>query len=357
MRQIEPRVPILEVEGLLFHIVELKNSIRDGPAGIFINKGYLKETCILRTVTRNNATFRFVPIDPIPDISRTEVVASVHLYAEWTADVDDTSSLFESAIDTGLETPQVTAIVHQLLSDGFECACEFVNILRRKFLQYWLAYPTDTVAQWYGVEYYSKKREKWYSMLAGDDFSSTLIDSELNDNSQMRWRDLIIKKIDASDISEMSVAQPEAPYSFAEEMISTSLVELSKDRKRSAIMHSVIALEASAKRGLNYLLTERLKGLEQGSIIEAISREVSVVTLARIVHYHVVGKTYTTLIDWTKIKKLHNTRNTILHKEQRRLPNYEIIKESMLEIFKCVHTIENALREKKNKIGRAWGQT
>lgn len=368
MRQANRIVPILKTDGLLFHIAQLSDSIFDGPKGIFVEADQLKENPILRTTIYNNIVFRFVVVDPIfgtsPDSrARTMLaltrqvlpekegngrVVPIDLYAEWVTNIEETRLSFESAIEIGSETSQVRSIVHQLMSNGFECSCDFINILRRRFLQYWLVYPQDIVFHWYGIDYYSMDRKEWYSVLADEDFSAALIKKDWNDVSSERWPpDIMIKGIGSNDISEIQSAQPEAPYSFPEHMISASLIELSKNRIRSAILHAIIALESSAKRGLSELMTRRLEKIAQTAVLEAISQEIGVLTLSRVVYSYLIGEVDTTSIDWAKIGDLYNTRNTIVHRGQRRLPDFETTKDQVLQVFEYVRTVEEILRESK----------
>ena len=157
--------------------------------------------------------------------------------------------------------------------------------------------------------------------------------------------DILLKMIAPNDIVAINRAHPTESQTFAEEMISTALVELSEDRRRSAIIHSIIALESSAKKGLHKLISERIGGLEQASILEATSKEISIATLARVVYSQLVANTGSDSIDWSKLEKLYDVRNTIVHRGQRRLPDFDIIKDKIIEIFKYVQDSEDAMLE------------
>ena len=130
-------------------------------------------------------------------------------------------------------------------------------------------------------------------------------------------------------------------YSFADEMVSTALIELGQSRFRSAIVHAVIALESSSKRTLEKLIRANLHGFEKGGTIEAISKELSVVALARLVLSHVAGEEATQAIDWTLLQSLYDLRNTIVHKSRKRLPEFEPLKLQIIEIMKYVNNLES----------------
>lgn len=366
MHPVDLRSPLLETEGLLFHVAVLGESIPDGPLGVFISNEYVKGNPVLRTVIRNDVHFKFVAFNPgsdipanapmqtllkmtgqpLPSKSTAGRAVRINLYAEWVVNAEYTRSLLESAIGAKEDPPEVTAIAEQVLSDGFDCCCEFVDILRRKYLQSWLIYPYETF-YWAVAHYYSRGNASWYSIIPSEEFSTKFFEKNRISSKRIWPPDIVLRAIDSDNASDINNAPPEAPYSFAEEIIATSLIELSKNRIRSAILHAVIALEASAKRALGILLTERLNGFEDASILEAIAKEVSVATLARVVYHH-IAKSNEIPIDWVKIDTLYDTRNTIVHRGQRRVPNFETTKGQLLEVFNYVQSIESALRESQH---------
>jgi hypothetical protein len=263
------------------------------------------------------------------------------VYAEWKQDVEKSKNLLESAIDIGEEDPEIKLLVHKILSEGYKQSCQFIDNVRRSFLQYWLLPPQQDIAAWSYLTYFSIAREQCYTIEANDKFLPEGWERDHKYSKQIRFGDILLKMVEENDSSAINIPSPVIPQTFADEMISTALVELSHDRTRSAIIHSIIALESSAKNASRKLLKEQLKGLEQGSTLEAISRELSTVTFARVIYSQSVGGAQVSSIDWTKIDNLYNTRNTIVHRGQRRLPSYETIRDEILEVFKYIQEIEN----------------
>jgi hypothetical protein len=129
-------------------------------------------------------------------------------------------------------------------------------------------------------------------------------------------------------------------------MVSTALVELRQNRIRSAVVHAFIAYETAAKRGLEALLLGRLKGLDSGSILEAIAREVCTVTLGKVVLQHASATVEEPVLDWSKIDAIYNTRNRIVHRGQRRMPPFEEIRAQVLEVRSFVMRLQTALRNR-----------
>jgi hypothetical protein len=63
-----------------------------------------------------------------------------------------------------------------------------------------------------------------------------------------------------------------------------------------------------------------LKGLESGAILEALARELSTAMLGRVVLSNAEVSGNDPPLDWKKIDALYDTRNTIVHRGQRRMP-------------------------------------
>ncbi len=121
-------------------------------------------------------------------------------------------------------------------------------------------------------------------------------------------------------------------------------MELQQNLIRSAVIHAFIAYETAAKRGLEVLLKVRLRGLDSGSILEAITREVSTVTLGKVVLQHASSSPEEPPLDWGKIDEIYNTRNMIVHRGQRRMPLFEDIKAQVLEVRSFVMRLQASLR-------------
>ena len=230
-----------------------------------------------------------------------------------------------------------------MLADGFELTCEFINILRNNFGQYWLRLPEDLFG-WTSVLYFSKADQLWSRIDAGHDYAAKLLQRDWEATSEKCHRPFILLNIIGdSDLKALATAGPAPDQTFADEMVSSALIELRKIRIRSAIVHTVIAYEIAAKRGLEILLRGRLKGLESGSILEAISREVSTVTLGKIVLQHATEELKEYPVDWSKIDAIYNTRNMIVHRGRRRMPLFEEIKAQVIEVRGFVLRLQSAL--------------
>lgn len=346
-------------EGLLFHVATLSDGIPGCPRGIFISNDYVNKSPTLRAVELEELTIYFKAIDPTFGTGENAPIRSllaitnqvalggstrghavpIDVYAEWKQDIEETKKLLENAIEIGSESPEIKLIVHKILSEGYKQSCQFINNMKYSFLQYWLM-PPQEIGLWSFITYFSVDRNQCYGIKADDEFLPEGWERDHKYSKQIHFGDVILKMIEAGDLSTIKSSSPVIAETFADEMVSTALVELSQDRTRSAIIHAVIALESSSKNALRKLLEERLKGLEQGSTLEAISRELSTVTLARIAFSQYVGDMQVSSLDWKKIEDLYNIRNTIVHKGRRRLPSYETLRDEILEVFKYVREIE-----------------
>lgn len=360
--------PLFKTNGLLFHVATIYEGIPDGPRGIWLNQEYLQknEALTLRTVHRDNIVFNFVVVDPLLYTGENAPIRSmmpftyqsalgsnalacnvkVELYAEWNKDIEDTKALIGTAFQSKEIPSEINKLTHRLLSEGLICAREFISIMRKNFDQYWLIYPGN-IRDWNCVHYLSVEGPEWY-FISTDEAPEGWPDMRKSASGEAGHKYILPKTIDPDDIRDINGhSATEQNLSFADEMISTALVELSADRLRSSIIHADIALENIANEMLEKLISEQLTGLEEASILEAISKEVSLDKLARIVFYHSADNNKPA-IDWEAIKTLHETRNTIVHKKQRRLPPFDILQKQILEIYKYVRYMDELVRSARN---------
>lgn len=360
LREVSPHVPAIEVSGLLFHVADIKESIDGGPRGVFVESGFLTKNPDLLQFEQDGITFHFVVIDPLlgvpsnapittihkfctqdfPNENKTGIDVPVQVYAELNRDIEKTQAMLEAAIDRNDNSEEIIALCKHLLVAGYDLACRFIDCVRRKFSQYWLVYPTD-ILRWMTVRYFSKPRSAWYVINSREDFYPDNLEKTRSRNPSDGWQPHILLR----GIDEQCFLRPEEldktdRYSFSEEMTATALVELKSGRKRSAILHAVIGIESAATRGLEKMLADRLSGLETGSVLQSISKELSVPALAQMVHLH-AGSTQR--IDWNKINSLYNIRNEIVHCERKRLPDFDRMKELLLEAFNYVSIIQQSL--------------
>jgi hypothetical protein len=362
MHHVPPSVPTFDTEGLLFHIASLSDGILDGPRGIWINSEFVRKNPTLRMVKREEFTIYFIAFDPLlkaeqgsPLYALHQLIqqspmgstekgcdVSVQVYVELKENVTTIKELLENAIDSGEDPPEVKALVHKVLSMGYECTREFIDNLRRDFNQYWLTLPSGL--EWAWILYFSKDRQEWYSILAEKGFEPDNWGKDHKYSTPPRFGYILLRMVNSGDLPELAKPRTLLPQTVADEMIATALIDLSKGRTRSSILHGVIALESASKRALYHLLSKPIKEFSQTSVLDAISQEVSLPTLAQVVYIRTGGVEALPEIDWQKIRLIYNTRNTIVHRGQRRLPQFEPVKEQLLEIYKYVHGIERASR-------------
>jgi len=367
MKELQLKQSIFDTDGLLFHLAKLSDAIPDGPRGVWIDNTFAESNPILRERVRGNFRFRFFTISPLHGIAPAAPIHLIHkissqaipgtkifgnavsldLYAEALPPCDQIVSLIERARADGVDPVELTTLAQHILKDGYELSCEFINILRQDFGQYWLR-PPDDLFCWSSIRYFSKPDERWFKIDAEDGFEEKLLRRDWGSESERTHRAyVLIKTIDASDLAGLRAAEAIAEPSFADEMVATALVELHQNRIRSAIVHAVIAYEVAAKKALELLITNRLAGLESGAILEAISREVSTATLGRVVMQHATKIGTDRPVDWTLIDKLYNTRNIIVHRGMRRMPPFDDIKAQVLEIRSYVIQLQASLRRKQ----------
>ncbi len=347
MRELlELKRPTIETVGPLFHVSTLRDVIPGGPNGVILDLALLAKNPVLRARDRRNRRFSFVAFDPWQGQSRPigNFDVPLELYAEVLGDSGGLISLIDEALSKKADPADLTALVQDILQDGYELSCKFVNILRQDFRQYYLRTPTDLLG-WNLVCYYSKSHQRWYAIDAGNGFVENLLRRKWGSESEETYRQLILTRtITEKDLEGLAAAASVPEPSFADEMVYAALVELKHNRIRSAVVHAFIAYESAAKRGLETLLKGRLKGLESGAILEAITREVSTVTLGRIVLQHASPEPTGPPLDWGKIDAVYNTRNMVVHRGQRRMPPFEDVKAQVLEVWSFVMRLQAALR-------------
>jgi hypothetical protein len=151
------------------------------------------------------------------------------------------------------------------------------------------------------------------------------------------------------DLATLANAEGASEATFAEEMTSTALIELKQNRIRSAIVHAFIGFETASKRALEFILENRLQGLHSPKVLESISREVSTATLGKVVWQHVSDDNNHAVIDWGRIDAIHNTRNMIVHRGQKRMPPFEDVKLQVLEVRSFVMQLEAAIRRTRGR--------
>jgi len=347
MRETPHGLPTIESDGPLFHVATLRDVIPGGPNGVFIDRALLTKRPVLRERDRDNLRYRFVAFDPYPTSPpRLDgcLDVPIQLYAEALPPYDGLSSLINAAMSNGSDPAELTTFVENILRQGFDLSYEFINILRQDYGQYYLQTP-ESLPDWAYAYYYSKSHERWFVIHARALFEETLLRRTYNeDNEKLKKSWVLPRTIREPDLEGLAAADSASRQSFADEMIYTALVELRHHRIRSAIIHAFIAYESVAKRALEYLVENRLKGLESGAVLEAVTREVSTVTLGRIVLYHARPEVIDPPLDWRKLDALYNNRNMIVHRGRRRMPPFEEVKAQVLEVWSFVTRLQAALR-------------
>ena len=206
--------------------------------------------------------------------------------------------------------------------------------------------PPGNLFNWKWVLYFSTERRRWYQIPAGNGFEETLLGKKWTSDTEYNYRQWILRKsIGEGDLEGLASATSAPKPSFADDMISASLVDLKNNRIRSAIVHAAIAYESAAKHGLGVLLAGRLKGLKSGAILEDITKKVGTVNLGRIVLFHAHPQQIEPTLNWDKIKSAYQTRNQIVHCGRRNMPPFEEAKSQILEMWSFVLLLQSALRD------------
>jgi hypothetical protein len=264
----------------------------------------------------------------------------VVLYIDWKSDVDPARQIVEETKGKKDQSPEAEGFAEVVLTGAYEQTCRLFGMLFRDFEQYWLLPPKDPMC-WSLVFYYSEGTEDWHGIRASDDFPTRLTKVPWGEHARTRltpWEYTVLSK---DNRGKLQKDEPVRSPSFPEEMIAFAFSDLQEGRIRSSVVHASIALESTAKRGLEYLLENRLKGLEEARIIEAITREISTITLAQLVFTHLVRPVEKKPEpDWAKINTLYQTRNNFIHRNQRRFPDAANIYEQAKEVWKYVRIIE-----------------
>jgi hypothetical protein len=364
MREVPVKTRFLDVQGLQFHVATLQQAIPDGPAGIWIENNFVSKNPVLRQRTKRGVVYRFVAFHELDGIPAEAPIRLFHklrdqsmpgggpfgnsapleVYAECVDNTDKIAGLIEQAIAESKDPPELTDFVEQVLTDAYGFSCEFVNLLRQDFGQYWLRTPHGPLA-WNLILHYSKPGNKWFAIDTPEEFAPRLLGRHWNPDPQESSQPHVLLKIIApGDLKTLQAASKANEPTFAEEMIATALVELHKNRLRSAILHSFIGYESAAKRGLDVLLEQRLKGLGSAGLVDQLSREVSTVTLGRVVLEHAEAGESGPPLAWEKINALYKTRNGIVHRNQQRMPSFENLKEQILEVLAFIKRLQSALK-------------
>jgi hypothetical protein len=250
--------------------------------------------------------------------------------------------MIDQAIETRVDPPELIALGERIVTNGFDLACEFIDILRQDFDQYWLPMPETT--NWEYLAHYSALRSKWYTLVLSKELSERLEERRRGNYWYASQTHYVPKIISNTDMEALNAAELKGRWTFADEMLATAIVELHRGRVRSAILHAIIGYESASKRALEELMENKLKGLESAAIVDAITREVSTATLGRVVLFHAEEGVNNPPLDWDKIENLYNTRNQIVHRGQRRMPRYAILRDQMIEVRSFVRRVQAALR-------------
>lgn len=350
--------PAYETNNLLFQIAVIRDAIPDSPNGVWMSNELAAKNPDLRTVELNDISYKFIAISPTWNVPQSAPIHLLHritsksapgssdhgnqvpvwIYAE--CDRSEIRSLVEESLE-GADSPDLTNFAHELLLEGHRLAAEFVDILRQEFDQYWLQPPSDQF-EWSQVQYYRPEDECWYAIDADSDFVSRLLHKPPPEAPD--WGRALTRTIGQDDLRRLQEAEVMSPGSFAYEMLSEALVDLSMGRIRSSIVHSIIGYESATKTALKQLLDGPLKDLESGKVLECISKELSTLLLGRTVLEH-AHRNVTTFgaINWQKISELYNTRNQIVHCGRRRMPKLNTVREQVLEVRSFIRQIEDAI--------------
>lgn len=249
MRDLPFNKPPIEVGGLLFHVTTLMDAIPGAPLGIWIENSLAAKNPVLRERSENGVGFKFVVIDSVagtapgsparllhhitsqsmPESEAFGNYEPVELYAE-VPPVDVTVQLINEGLSSADDPERLTALAQQMLRDGYRLSCEFVNILRQDYGQYWLRPPAD-LFHWCSVRYYSKTHQRWFHIGAGEDFATALLQRKWGDESEATHRPFILLgTIGEKHLKGLGNARSACEPTFADEMVATALIELKNNR-------------------------------------------------------------------------------------------------------------------------------
>jgi hypothetical protein len=352
---------VLDCPGLIFHLAQLWfNPVDGAPLGMYVDDQTYAKGQMLRERTRNGVVYRFFvsqdstrpPQARIPPEQRirfsgmTYIAGSdvgIRLDAGVVENIESVSAMIDQAIETSVDPPELIALGESIVTNGFDLACEFIDILRQDFDQYWLQMPATT-SPWEYLAYYSAPRSKWYTLVLSKELLERLEERRRGNYWYASQPHYVPKIIGDADMGALNTAEKKGRWSFADEMLATAMVELHQGRVRSAILHAIIGYESASKRALGELMENKLKGLESAAIVDAITRQVSTATLGRVVLFHAEEGMENLPLDWDKIENLYNTRNQIVHCGQRKMPSYEILRDQVIEVRSFVRRVQAALR-------------
>lgn len=332
-------------DGHLFYIASLIEAIPDSSRGVFAEINFAASNPVIRSESTVFCTYVFAlesnyrPQDGI----KGSLDFPIAMYAFLPTD-HPIGHEIEQCRQSKEDSPSLTKFVESLLEDAFAVACRFINILRHSFDQYWLKLPSDLLS-WSAVRYCARSEGKEFAILVSDTFTSELLNLKWNSETSNTYQPKIVfTVIDEQSLDKLQSATENVQQTFADEMISVALVEIRRNRVRSAILHAMIAIESATKRALTELLDKRVKGLPTAKVLEAVSREVSTITLAKVVMSHMYCGGEPRTIDWPKLEELHRLRNCLVHVGQRKFPEFKVLRAQLVEARWFVKQIDDAIR-------------
>jgi len=334
----------VEDEGYLFRVAALPDTISGAPMGVLAHIAWAATNPVIKRVESGEFVFHFIINSPYSKPPEYDGVTyfSMTLYATVPHD-HPIGPILQTAIRDRTIPEELTQFAERLLRQGFNVACNFIDVLRHSFDQFWLCRPNNLLS-WSSITYCSRPDNKAFAMPVGDNFTSELLRQKWDAESDKTFQPkIVLKHLSQTDLEQLDHAKEATAQTFADEMVSTALVEVRLNRFRSSVLHAMIAIEAVAKRSLEMLLTTKLEGLPAAKVIDSVSREVSTLTLAKVVMNTFYPNGEPSAIDWTKLESLHTLRNQIVHCGQRKMPPYKDLRDRVLEARSFVRQMENSL--------------
>jgi hypothetical protein len=267
----------------------------------------------------------------------------VELYAIIVTNSAQIEAALEDAIAKGDNAPFVENLARRLRSSGFDAVVQFIELAQREYGQYWTQVPHPN--DWLPMLYFSHLRDAEFVMVLPDDFEP-LYRRTASERDSRPFGQILVCEI-SSRMSKTGEADSR-PQSFAEEMIAISLTELSSNRVRSAVLHSIIALESSARAAVESMVNNLVPSLLSSKLICSLLREVNLYNLARLVFENSPTLRRGDHPDWGQIEDLHQLRNRIVHDGQRKLPKVEDLVGKILQVKAFVDSVEKLLHLPKD---------
>jgi hypothetical protein len=173
----------IAAEGVLLLLSHVTQSLEGSSRGICITTEFVKDGPVLRSAECDGAIYRFVADDPNRDVQPGSAMSHVQRLSELLeptdgersdfanvdlyCDVIDGAESVRSLLEAGVrsvrdpDTNEVKEFAESIVKNAYRLTCDFIDVLRTDFGQYWLVYPDATSFGFDMLLYRSEARQKW----------------------------------------------------------------------------------------------------------------------------------------------------------------------------------------------------